>query len=157
MQKIINLKIQLIVLLLLVVFDQMTKMAMADNFALYQGLKITSFFNLTLVHNYGAAFGFLNDQPGWQRWFFTAVSSVAVIFISIWIYRLETKDKILRWGLTFILVGAIGNLIDRVLFGYVIDFLDFYYKTYHWPAFNVADSSIFIGVVFFIVDSFKQK
>lgn len=157
MQKIINLKIQIIVLLLLVVFDQMTKMAMADNFALYQGLNITSFFNLTLVHNYGAAFGFLNDQPGWQRWFFTAVSSVAVIFVSIWIYRLETKDKILRWGLTFILVGAIGNLIDRVLFGYVIDFLDFYYKTYHWPAFNVADSSIFIGVVFFIVDSFKQK
>ncbi len=157
MQKIINLKIQIIVLLLLVVFDQMTKMAMADNFALYQGLKITSFFNLTLVHNYGAAFGFLNDQPGWQRWFFTAVSSAAVIFVSIWIYRLETKDKILRWGLTFILVGAIGNLIDRVLFGYVIDFLDFYYKTYHWPAFNVADSSIFIGVVFFIVDSFKQK
>lgn len=157
MQKIIDLKIQILVLIVLIFVDQITKISMVNNFNLYESLEITSFFNLTLVHNLGAAFGFLSDQPGWQRWFFTMVSSVAVVFISIWIYKLETKDKILRWALTFILVGAIGNLIDRVLFGFVIDFLDFHYKIYHWPAFNIADSSIFVGVVFFIIDSFKHK
>ena len=157
MNKISELKFPFLILILLVALDQITKLAMEYNFYLYQGLEITSFFNLTLVHNHGAAFGFLSEQPGWQRWFFTMVSSIAVIFISTWIYKLEAKNKILLWALTLILVGAIGNLIDRVLFGYVIDFLDFYYQTYHWPAFNIADSSIFIGVIFFVIDSFKQQ
>ena len=157
MNKISELKFPFLILILLVALDQITKIAMEYNFHLYQGLEVTSFFNLTLVHNHGAAFGFLSEQPGWQRWFFTMVSSIAVIFISTWIYKLEAKNKILLWALTLILVGAIGNLIDRVLFGYVIDFLDFYYQTYHWPAFNIADSSIFIGVIFFMIDSFKQQ
>jgi signal peptidase II len=156
MNRLLDLKIPFLVLIILLILDQVTKMAMVNNFALHESISITSFFNLTLVHNPGAAFGFLSDQFGWQRWFFTLISSIAIIFISVWIFKLEAKNKILLWALVFILVGAIGNLIDRIIFGYVIDFLDFFYQAYHWPAFNVADSSIFIGIVLFIFDSIQE-
>jgi signal peptidase II len=156
MNRLLDLKIPFLILIVLLILDQITKMAMVNNFALHESVSITSFFNLTLVHNQGAAFGFLSDQPGWQRWFFTLISSLAVIFISVWIFKLEAKNKILLWALVFILVGAIGNLMDRIIFGYVIDFLDFFYQAYHWPAFNIADSSIFIGIVLFILDSVQE-
>jgi signal peptidase II len=156
MNRLLDLKIPFLVLIILLILDQITKMAMVNNFTLHESISITSFFNLTLVHNPGAAFGFLSDQSGWQRWFFTLISSIAIIFIAVWIFKLEAKNKILLWALVFILVGAIGNLIDRIIFGYVIDFLDFFYQAYHWPAFNIADSSIFIGIVLFIFDSIQE-
>ena len=102
-------------------------------------------FNLTLAHNYGAAFSFLADQPGWQRWFFASIALVVSVGLSVWLSRLQAQQRWLAAGLALLIGGALGNLYDRCLFGYVVDFLDFYVGRYHWPAFNVADSAICVG------------
>lgn len=140
-----------------VIVDQWTKNAVVDGMDLYQSIQLTGFFNLTYVHNYGAAFSFLYDAGGWQRYFLTAVALV-VSAVIVWWLRQSTKEQVLLpVAFAFILGGAIGNVFDRIVYGYVIDFLDFYYGTYHWPAFNVADSVIFIGAVLLIIDMFKNK
>jgi len=142
---------------LVIVLDQATKL-LADHFLNYhQPVAIIPMFNFTLLYNKGAAFSFLNDAGGWQRWFFTIVSSVISIVLIIWLRKLKASQKLLITSIALILGGAIGNLIDRSLYGHVIDFLDVYYQQHHWPAFNIADSAISIGAVLLIIDSLKNK
>ena len=142
--------------LLAFVFDQWTKHAVLDSIELYQSVQITSFFNLTHVHNYGAAFSFLSDSGGWQRWFFTAIALVVSVMI-IWWLKGTRKDQImLPVAFSLILGGALGNVYDRLVYGYVIDFLDVYYQGWHWPAFNIADSAICLGAILLIIDMFKN-
>ena len=142
--------------LLCLVVDQITKHWVAGSFDYRETLAVLPFFNLTYVHNPGAAFSFLADQGGWQRWFFTAIASIASIVFIVWMAKTPKNQKMLSIAFALILSGALGNLIDRVLFGYVIDFLDFHWAGYHFAAFNVADSVIFIGAALMILDSFIQ-
>lgn len=142
---------------LFLIIDQITKQWVAQTFDYRETLAVMPYFNLTYVHNPGAAFSFLADQPGWQRWFFTAIASIASIVFVVWLSKTPKENKVLSIGFALILSGALGNLIDRVLFGYVIDFLDFYIGDAHWPAFNVADSVILIGAGLMILDSFKSE
>jgi len=151
---------------IIIIFDLATKSIFSSKMELYQSIIIINdFFNIgfnfTLVHNYGAAFSFLSDQGGWQRWFFTIVSSVISLILVIWLYHLKKSEKLLAIAISLVLGGAIGNLWDRVTLGYVVDFLDVYIQTstgeWHWPAFNVADSAICIGAVFLIIDALKGQ
>lgn len=138
--------------------DQASKIAIDKSFQLYESIAvIPSFFNLTYVHNTGAAFSFLSEAGGWQRWFFAALAIIMSTIMTIWLTRLKEHETLLAIALSLILGGAIGNLIDRLAYGYVIDFLDVYYVTYHWPAFNIADSAITVGVGLMLIDSFKTK
>ena len=140
--------------LLGLIIDQFTKHAVVDVFNLYESVQVTSFFNLTYVHNYGAAFSFLSDAGGWQRWFFTVVSAVVSVVLAVWIFRLRDNQRLLALSLALILGGAIGNLIDRVLLGYVVDFISVHYQQRFFPAFNIADSAISVGAVLMIADMF---
>lgn len=141
----------------IVVFDQLTKFAATDYLTRHGEIQLTPFLNLVLVHNTGAAFGFLSGAGGWQNVFFIIVALAASIFI-LWMYRrLSTGDKLLAIALMLVLGGALGNLIDRLIHGYVIDFIDIYYGTWHWPAFNVADSAITVGAVLLVVDALRPK
>lgn len=143
-----------------IILDQITKIAATANLQMYQPIEVIPFFNLTLAHNTGAAFSFLADAGGWQRWFFTVLATGVSIFLFFWIKKLKPEEKTMAITLSLILGGAIGNLIDRVRFGYVVDFLDVYVGDAHWPAFNIADSAISIGAVLLIIMSFigeKQK
>ncbi len=142
---------------LVLVLDQITKWVANTSMSLYQTIEVMPYFNFTLAYNHGAAFSFLADAGGWQRWFFTGLAAVFSVVIFVWLMRLKSSAKLEAISLSLILGGAVGNLIDRVLFGYVIDFLDVYYQGYHWPAFNIADSAICIGAVLLILDSFKHK
>lgn len=140
--------------IIFLVIDQITKYLVVSSMELYQSIEVFSFFNIFYVQNPGAAFSFLADQDGWQRWFFTAIATIASIVFIVWLAKTPKENKLLCIAFAFLLSGAIGNLIDRALFGYVIDFLDFYIGNNHWPAFNVADSAIFIGAALMICDSF---
>ncbi|MFT5529360.1 MAG: signal peptidase II, partial [Alteromonadaceae bacterium] len=142
--------------LIWLIADQVTKQLVVSNFELFQSVNVLPFFNLTYVQNPGAAFSFLADQDGWQRWFFTVIAAVASIVFGVWLAKTPKNQVLLNIAVALMLSGALGNLIDRVLFGYVIDFLDFYIGNKHWPAFNVADSMIFIGAALMIIDSFKN-
>ncbi len=144
----------LIITLVVVILDQLTKQYIAQNFQLYERLEITPFFNLFYVQNFGAAFSFLSDQSGWQRWFLTSVSALISIGIVFWLTRLQSSQQLLIITLTLVLGGAIGNLIDRAMFGYVIDFIDWYVGERHFPAFNIADAAISMGAVLLIIDTF---
>ena len=141
---------------LIVIVDQLTKYAVSRSFALYQSVEVTPFFNLVLVHNRGAAFSFLSDAGGWQRGFFIAIALVASVWIT-WLLRRHTRETLFCLALSLILGGALGNVIDRVLFGAVVDFLDFHALGYHWPAFNVADMGISIGAALLVWDAVKTK
>jgi signal peptidase II len=140
--------------LLAVILDQVSKLAIAGSMQLYQSIEIVPYFNLTYVHNTGAAFSFLSEAGGWQRWFFAGLALVISVVIAVWLARLKRHETLLAVALSLILGGAIGNLIDRLAYGYVIDFLDVYYQTWHWPAFNIADSAITLGVILMLVESF---
>ena len=138
--------------------DQATKLTIDAKFQLYESIAIIpAFFNLTYVHNTGAAFSFLSEAGGWQRWFFAALAIIMSTIMTIWLTRLKENETLLAVSLSLILGGAMGNLIDRLFYGYVIDFLDVYYGTYHWPAFNIADSAITIGVALMLIDSFRSQ
>ncbi|PCI60075.1 MAG: signal peptidase II [Gammaproteobacteria bacterium] len=143
--------------ILVLVIDQISKQYVTNTMALYDSIAVLPFFSITYVHNLGAAFSFLADQGGWQRWFFTLIALTASIVFAVWLAKTPKENKQLSISLALLLAGAMGNLIDRALFGYVIDFLDFYVGSYHWPAFNIADSSIFIGAIFMVLDSFKKE
>ncbi|PKG86412.1 lipoprotein signal peptidase [Colwellia sp. 75C3] len=143
--------------LLCLIIDQVTKHWVAGTFDYRETLSVLPFFNLTYVHNPGAAFSFLADQGGWQRWFFTAIASIASIVFLVWMAKTPKQQRLLSIAFAFILSGAVGNLIDRALFGYVIDFLDFHWAGYHFAAFNIADSAIFIGAALMIFESFTNK
>ena len=150
------LTIALAVSAVLVIADQWTKLAISSNLRYGESVAITSFFNLVLVYNKGAAFSFLSDAGGWQRVFFIGLTSTAIIVL-VWLIAKHESEKLFRWGLTLILGGAIGNLIDRIAYGHVIDFLDFHYAGWHFWAFNVADSAITVGAALLILDSFRHR
>ena len=137
--------------LVLVIADQFTKVLVLGSFQLGDSRVVTSFFNLVRVHNAGAAFSFLADASGWQRWFFTGLGVAAAILI-VWMLKNHAGQRLFGFALACILGGAIGNVIDRVLYGYVVDFLDFHWAGMHFPAFNVADSAISIGAACLILD-----
>ena len=141
----------LILAIIIILADQFTKTLIIGYYRLGDSTPVTSFFNIVRAHNTGAAFSFLAGAGGWQRWFFTGVGAVATIFI-LWMLRSHHGQKLFAFALACILGGAIGNVIDRLIHGYVVDFLDFYYGTWHFPAFNVADSAITIGAVCLILD-----
>ncbi|MBS3954937.1 MAG: signal peptidase II [Methylomicrobium sp.] len=136
------------------VLDQLSKWAVKASMQLYESIDILPFFKLTYVHNTGAAFSFLSEAGGWQRWFFAGMAFVVSGVIVVWIMRLKENETLLAIALSLVLGGAIGNLIDRLAYGYVIDFLDVYYQTWHWPAFNIADSAITVGVMLMLAESF---
>ena len=136
---------------LIVVIDQFTKVLVLGSFQYGEGVPVTSFFNLVRVHNLGAAFSFLSNAGGWQRWFFTGLGSVAAL-VMVWLLRSHAGQRLFSSAVSFILGGAIGNVIDRLLHGYVVDFLDFHRAGWHFPAFNVADCAITAGAGLLILD-----
>jgi signal peptidase II len=141
---------------IVVLLDQITKITVTQILSYGQSVPVTSFFNIVLVYNKGAAFSFLSSQGGWQRYFFTAIAVVAVLIIT-YLLKKNAGQRLFCWGLALILGGAIGNLIDRVIYGHVIDFLDFYVKNWHWPAFNVADMAICLGAGLYILDELRRS
>jgi signal peptidase II len=143
---------------LIVLVDQFTKVLILGSFQYGDSVRVTSFFNLVRVHNFGAAFSFLANAGGWQRWFFTALGIAAALFM-VWLLRAHTGQRLFCTAITFVLGGAVGNVIDRLLHGYVVDFLDFHWAFLnglfhggHFPAFNVADSAITVGAGLLILD-----
>ncbi|MDT8310372.1 MAG: signal peptidase II [Methylophaga sp.] len=142
--------------LVVIIVDQISKTVMVNWLDLYETVPVLPFFNLTLAHNTGAAFSFLAGAGGWQRWFFVVLAAVISLVLIIWMRRLAQTAKLEAISLALIIGGAIGNVIDRLIYGYVIDFIDIYAGGYHWPAFNIADSAICIGAVLLIIDSFRK-
>ncbi len=140
----------------IVAVDQLVKWIFLSKFAPGERLEVTGFFNLVLVFNKGAAFGFLANAPGWQTPVLAAIAIVASIAIAVLILR-NTGNRMFCGGLALILGGALGNLIDRLRFGHVVDFLDFHALGWHWPAFNVADSAITAGAVVLILEGFLHR
>lgn len=138
--------------LIVVILDQASKQWIESSFLLYESLEVTPFFNLKLVYNEGAAFSFLSDQSGWQRWFLSGVAGTVALVMVYWLRGLKPQERLIALALGLIIGGALGNLIDRLLFGHVIDFLDFYLGQYHWPAFNIADSAISLGVALMLYE-----
>jgi signal peptidase II len=120
-------------------------------------IEILPFFNLLHVHNYGAAFSFLGDQAGWQRWLFTGIAIAVCLMLVFWMSKLPAQEKWNNSAYALIIGGATGNLFDRLVHGFVVDYLDFFWGSYHWPAFNFADSAICIGAAMIILDSFRSK
>ncbi|PIV87427.1 MAG: signal peptidase II [Hydrogenophilales bacterium CG17_big_fil_post_rev_8_21_14_2_50_63_12] len=142
---------------LVILLDQLSKLAITARLAAYiDVVPLTGFFNLVHVHNTGAAFSLFADQPGWQRFFFLGIAAIAAAVI-FYLLRKTAGRPLYSIALALILGGALGNVIDRVLYGHVIDFLDFYLAAWHWPAFNVADSAITVGAALLIWDSFKKE
>jgi signal peptidase II len=137
--------------LIILIADQFTKTLILGSYRLGDSTTVTSFFNIVRAHNTGAAFSFLAAASGWQRWLFTAIGIVATIFI-VWMLRSHPGQKLFSFSLACILGGAIGNVVDRLLHGYVVDFLQFHWAGWYFPAFNVADSAITIGAACLILD-----
>lgn len=137
---------------LVIMLDQLTKL-LADRFLSMHSVKtiVPGFFDLVLAYNTGAAFSFLSDAGGWQRWAFTALAIAVSVFLILWLKRLPPSEKLTAIALALILGGAIGNLIDRILYGHVIDFIHWFYKDFSWPAFNLADSAITLGATLLII------
>ena len=140
----------------IVVADQLTKWLVLERFAAGERMELTPFFNLVLVFNKGAAFSFLAQEGGWQRWALAAFAAVAAVVLAVLIAR-NPGRRVLCTGLALVLGGALGNLVDRLRFGYVVDFLDFHAAGWHWPAFNVADMGISVGAAILIVESFLPE
>ena len=143
------------VAVVVVLLDQLSKVTLSQLLHYGQAKEVTGFFNLVMVYNKGAAFSFLADQEGWQRWFFAGVSATASLLI-LWMLKRNPTQKMFCWSMALILGGAVGNLVDRVAYGHVIDFLDVHVAGWHWPAFNVADSAITLGAVLFVLDEFRR-
>jgi len=141
--------------LIVLVLDQATKLVVLRTLSYGQVLPVTDFFNLVLVYNKGAAFSFLASGSGWQHYLFSAVAAAASVLIVYLIWRYPGQ-KLYCAGLALILGGAVGNLVDRLVYGHVVDFLDFHAFDWHWPAFNVADSAILIGAALFVIDEFRR-
>ena len=147
----------LLLSLAIVCFDQLSKLYAVKYLSLYQPLPLVPFFNLTLAHNTGAAFSFLGSAGGWQRWFFAFIALVVSIACLVWLYRSPARGKLLLAAISLLLGGALGNLWDRLAYGYVIDFIDLYVGDWHWPIFNIADAAICIGVAIIAMTSLKKQ
>jgi len=142
---------------MVVALDRLTKELAAGLLSLHDPVPVFPSFNLTLMHNRGAAFSFLSDAGGWQRWFFTVVAVGVSAGLIAWLRRLDASQRWLAVALTLIVGGALGNVWDRLTLGYVIDFIEVYYAGWYWPAFNIADSAISIGAVMLIIDSMRPQ
>ena len=138
-----------------VLLDQFTKTMVLGYFELGDSRPVTSFFNLVRAHNRGAAFSFLNDASGWQRWFFIVLGLAAAVFI-VWLLARHGGQRMFSWALALILGGALGNVIDRVLHGHVVDFIQVHWNQHYFPSFNVADSAISIGAALLILDELRR-
>lgn len=145
----------LVLIAALVGADQLTKY-LAESYLQYgRPVEVLPFLNWTLLYNPGAAFSFLSDAGGWQRWFFLIISAVASVIFFAWLLRLPKEQTLMRYSLALILAGALGNLIDRALLGYVVDFISVHWQSeYFYPAFNIADSAITVGAGLMIIDVF---
>jgi signal peptidase II len=140
---------------LVVLLDQLTKIMITQMFSYGQSKPVTSFFNLVLAYNKGAAFSFLAAEGGWQRYLFSGIAIAAAAFI-VYLLKRHAGQRLFCWALALVLGGAVGNLIDRIAYGHVIDFLDVHVAGWHWPAFNIADSAICIGAAMFIIDELRR-
>jgi signal peptidase II len=145
----------LAIALIVIVLDQLFKTLILGHFQLGESRSVTSFFNVVRVHNSGAAFSFLAGASGWQRWFFVGLGVVAASFI-VWMLKRHGGQRLFGWALALILGGAVGNVIDRLLHGHVIDFIQVHYGGWFFPAFNVADSAISIGAALLILDELRR-
>lgn len=143
--------------LLVIILDQISKYWVSAELVYGEPVVFTSFFNFTLQYNPGAAFSFLSEAGGWQRWFFTIIALVVSVVMVVWIARISTQKKLETFALAMILGGAIGNVYDRIMFGHVIDFIVVHYQDHYWPAFNLADSAITLGAVLLIADMLFSK
>lgn len=137
--------------LVILIADQFSKLMVLGYYRLGDSTTVTGFFNLVRVHNEGAAFSFLADAAGWQRWFFSAVGVAAAVFI-VWMLRSHAGQRLFAFAMSCILGGAVGNVVDRLMHGYVVDFLQFHYAGWYFPSFNLADSAITIGAMAMILD-----
>jgi signal peptidase II len=141
------------VVLLVVALDRYTKGLASSHLELHRPVELFTSLNLTLMHNTGVAFSMFDSNGSWQRWVFSLVALAVSIVIAVWLTRVQAGQRWLIVGLALVLGGAVGNLWDRVVNGYVVDFIDVYYRTWHWPAFNLADSAICVGAVMLVIDS----
>jgi signal peptidase II len=143
---------------LIVALDQWTKSLVVAHFALYERLDLLPVFSLTRLHNTGAAFSFLSEAGGWQRWFFITLGVAVTIMVVVWLIRLPRKGRgWLAASLSLVVGGAVGNIIDRLLHGYVVDFISVHYERWFFPAFNVADSAITVGAAILLIESFLSR
>lgn len=143
--------------IIVIVLDQITKLMAERALELYERIEVLPVFNITLAYNRGAAFSFLNDAGGWQRWLFTGISLVVSVFLIVWLYRLARHERMLSLSIALILGGAVGNLIDRVLYGHVIDFIQVHYNGWYFPSFNIADAAISCGTVILLALTLFEK
>jgi len=143
--------------LVLLVLDLWTKGLATAHLNYAEPVVLTGFFNLTLLHNTGAAFSFLSTAGGWQHWLFGGIASIISVVLVVWIYRAPATAVLLKFALALILAGALGNLWDRVTLGYVVDFIQWHYNDYYWPAFNIADAAISVGASAMVIDSFRAS
>jgi len=147
-----NIFLWLFVALVIILIDQWTKTLIVNEFQLGEGRPVLlGFFNIVRVHNTGAAFSFMANADGWQRWLFTGIGVLAALVITA-LLKSHSHQKLFSFSLACILGGAVGNVLDRVMYGYVIDFLDFYWSVWHFPAFNLADSAITLGAICLLLD-----
>jgi signal peptidase II len=144
----------LMIVIVIVVLDQVTKFLAVNSLELGERITVFTGFDLLRAHNYGAAFSFLNDAGGWQRWLLTGISLIASVILSSWLWRLPKTQRLLAVALAILLAGAVGNLIDRLLFGYVVDFISVYYADWRFATFNIADAAISVGAVLLVLDIF---
>ena len=135
--------------------DQCTKLLADAMLTLYQPVAVMPYLAMRKAYNSGAAFSFLADESGWQRWFFIVLALIVITVLVVWLRRLPVAEVRARLALALILGGAAGNVIDRLVYGYVIDFIDVYYESWHWPAFNIADAAIFVGACLLLLDAFQ--
>jgi len=147
----------LVLVVLLVGLDWWTKHLVSQNLVLYRPLVLTDWANFTLAHNDGAAFSFLAGAGGWQRWLFSVLATIICLVLLRWLWHLPHSARLLPAAISLVLGGAIGNLIDRLRHGYVVDFIDLHYRGWHWPAFNLADSFIVIGVALLLIEGFLPR
>ncbi|WP_114192677.1 signal peptidase II [Edaphovirga cremea] len=140
--------------LIVLVLDLGSKQWVMAHFYLGESVPLVPFFNLTYAHNPGAAFSFLADKGGWQRWFFAAIALVISVVLIVLMYRSSAKQRLVNAAYALIIGGALGNLFDRMVHGVVIDFIDFYVNDWHWPVFNLADTAICIGAVIIVLEGF---
>ncbi|WP_224784714.1 signal peptidase II [Marinihelvus fidelis] len=141
----------------IVVLDLWTKHIAVQSLDMYRPVEVFSWLNMTLAHNTGAAFSLLANAGGWQRWLFTGLAVVITVVLLVWMLRLQRGEWRLGLALGLVMGGAIGNLVDRVRLGYVVDFIDVHVAGWHWPAFNLADSAITCGIIILLLDAFFSR
>jgi signal peptidase II len=139
----------------IILLDQVSKAWIQAVFDEFEVVVVWPVFNLTLVYNTGAAFSFLADAGGWQRWFFIILGGFVTLVMVVWLFRLRPVERLTGVGLALVIGGAVGNIIDRVWLGKVVDFLQWHWQGWYWPTFNIADSAITLGVILLLIDGFR--